>query len=479
MSKEIDKRANTAYLLGMFGQNMIYAVMSTGMTFYFQSVIFIPAMTISIITIISKILEFISDPIMGYIIDNTNTKYGKCRPYLLFTPIPICICSIFVFLNYQYSADNSFTKNACIILWAGISTVLFGLIYSAGDVSLWAFPSLMTRVSRERNRLLSNAKIVSTISGSLIVLVVLQLSQYVGNIFSDRINNSSDGLQIGTLLVCTSIIIIGTVLFQITGIFVKENYKPLQKKISLKQSFLIMWNCKPFRNVMISGILRSPYMLINTVQNILYIYYFGNNGQVPYITYMLIIGGFSMIGQLIAGAVAPKLSEKYGINKLNIIFNILSAVFLIGIFILYLLQPNNLSNMLPFILLTVLFFFFSFCLGFVFSLQSFMIANAIDYEEKVNGYRPDGIFFSGQSLLVKISTGISSLIAGIVYTLVGFSGENIQKINESLYNGANFACDSQFAKYRFALFSMISIIPAIGFILSIIPSTKIFNYKEK
>lgn len=143
-----------------------------------------------------------------------------------------------------------------------------------------------------------------------------------------------------------------------------------------------MFNCKPFRRIMISGILRSPYMLINTVQNVLYIYYFGNNGQVPYIGFMIAIGGFSMLGQLLAGFAAVNLTKKHSINTLNILFNVASAIALLGVFILYLLNPHHLSDTLPFIALTILFFMFSFSLGIVFTLQSFMIADAVDYEEK-------------------------------------------------------------------------------------------------
>lgn len=469
MKNLTDREANTSYLLSMLGQNMIYAVMSTGMTFYFQSVIFLPAMAISIITVLSKIIEFISDPVMGFLIDNTNSKYGKCRPYLLFAPLPICVCSILVFMNHQYGSHNSSADNVLIILWACISSIVFGLVYSAGDVALWAFPSLMYKSADKRNKLLANAKIVSTIGGSLIVLIVLQLSQYAGNIFAQKVNNSADALQIGTISVCTAIILIGSMLFQITGITVREKNIYSQNKISLKKSFSVMFNCKPFRRIMISGILRSPYMLINTVQNVLYIYYFGNNGQVPYIGFMIAIGGFSMLGQLLAGFAAVKLTKKYSINTLNILFNIASAIALLGVFILYLLNPHHLSDTLPFIALTILFFMFSFSLGIVFTLQSFMIADAVDYEEKRSGYRPDGIFFSGQSLLVKISTGISALISGVIYTITGFSGNAIEKINSQLQNGAVFACDNEFSKYRFIMFLMLSVIPAIGFLLSVIP----------
>lgn len=479
MNSFVTPKEKTAYLTAMFGQNMLYAAMITGVNFYFQSVIFLPAISISVITIVSKIIEFISDPVMGYFIDATDTKYGKCRPYLIFAPIPVCICSILVFMNCQYSTYNSLSKNIFIIIWAGISIIMFGIVYSIGDVALWSFPSLITPNKNTRNQLLADAKTVSTISSSLFVLIVLQLSQYTGNMISEKTGNNANGLQIGTIIVCCSIIVAGSALFQSAGLFVKERAKYSKKKISLKESFIIMWRCEPFRFIMLSGILRSPYMLLNTVQNTLFIYYFGNNGQNSYIIYMLILGGFTLAANLIANSITPNLAKKHKKSSLSIIFNIIGAIAFALIFIVYLLFPDRLSDVIPFAVLTLFTFISSLALGIVFALQSFMIGDAVDYEEKNSNYRPDGIFFSGQTLLIKISTGISSVISGIIYTISGFSGDNISKINTALFNGADFKSEPQFAKYRFAIFLMISIIPAIGLLLSVIPIKKYSEYETK
>lgn len=74
------------YLLGMAGQNMIYNIIGTGLYFYFQSVIFIPAIAISIFMAVARVWDAINDPMMGTIVDKTNSKYGKCRPYLMVIP---------------------------------------------------------------------------------------------------------------------------------------------------------------------------------------------------------------------------------------------------------------------------------------------------------------------------------------------------------------------------------------------------------
>ena len=109
-------------------------------------------------------------------------------------------------------------------------------------------------------------------------------------------------------------------------------------------------------------------------------------------------------------------------------------------------------------------------------IQSIMIADCVDYDEYRTGYRPDGVFFSGQSFIVKLGAGISSIIQGIVFAAVGFSGDAVNAVNNAISaspaDDFMFATAPQFASYRFGLFFLVSIPPAIGFALSVIPMLK-------
>ena len=90
------------YLLGLLGQNVIYNIIATGMTFYFQSVIFIPAAAISVIMGVARIWDAINDPMMGTIVDRTRSKWGKCRPYLFFVPAIVMVPTLLTFVNGLY-----------------------------------------------------------------------------------------------------------------------------------------------------------------------------------------------------------------------------------------------------------------------------------------------------------------------------------------------------------------------------------------
>ena len=101
------KKERNMYLCGMFGQNMIYNIISAGLIgFYLQSVIYIPTLAIGIITGIARVWDAINDPMMGTFVDRTKSRWGKCRPYLFHVPSAVLIVTVLTFVNGQYSASN-------------------------------------------------------------------------------------------------------------------------------------------------------------------------------------------------------------------------------------------------------------------------------------------------------------------------------------------------------------------------------------
>lgn len=458
------------YLTGMLGQNMIYNVIGTGLTFYLQSVIFLPAMAISIIMAVARVWDAVNDPMMGTIVDKTKTKWGKCRPYLIFVPAAICVVTILCFINGRYSADNSTVKNALIIGWAAFAYILWGMTYTIGDIPLWGITSLMSEDQNDRSKLLALARIFGGVGAGIVMLAFVQISQSVGTALESKTDSKAAAQQYGFIIVAVIVTIVGSLLFQLAGIFAKERVAQSEKRYTMKENFKLMWSNEPFRKVIISCVLRSPIMLLMSVAITLLNYYFGNYGMKDYTLYLLILGGAIFIAQFGMSAVSPKLCEKFEKKKVYNVCTFISAICFALIFVVYLLAPTSLEKPIWVAANFVLFAGAGAGMGALNVLQAILIADAVDYEEYYHGIRPDGVFFSGQSFASKLSAGIASIIQGIAFSIIGFSGTAVEQCNAALQAGGSFKDD--FPQYAAAMFFLCSIPPAIGLLLSILPMRK-------
>ena len=479
-SKNLKKNTYTGreaamYLVGLGGQNMIYNIIATGLYYYFQNVICLNAIALGWIMALARVWDAVNDPMMGTIVDKTKTKWGKCRPYLLFVPPIVCVITIATFLNGNYAvaeAAGDKTKMVLITAWAALSYILWGMSYTIGDIPLWGIIPRMTEDEGDRAKLISLARIFASIFGATMVIGIIPISQAFNG-------SEQPNAQKGFILAAIITTVIASLLLELAGLGTKERVPVTDETKTMKESFKLMWSCKPFRRLLISGVLRSPIQLMTIVVMTLFTYYycdgdmnrafdFKNNPKMFAI--LLIIGGGFFIGQFGIMGVFPYLIKKIDVKKL---YNLtaLSGIPTALIYLLYKRHPYELDEVKYVAVLGVLILVAGIGFGLVMVCQSMMISDCIDYEEYHNGFRPDGIFFSGQSFITKLSAGISSIISAYVYAYVGYTGNNIDKMNKALAAGvAHFAND--YESYASAMWFLLTVPAAIGMIIAIIPTIK-------
>ena len=564
------KKELVGYLTGLAGQNIIYNIIATGLAFYFQSVIFLPAIACSLIFALARVWDAINDPMMGTIVDKTRTKWGKCKPYLLFVPAVVLVTTILPFINSMYAEPNNYHevelqdtakyveyaesdltkeveydgvkylfvpadgtwdltkesdgtiiktkvmiyteadkspvtetalaetvlqefqndvgfekktggKAALIIAWAAISYILWGMTYTIGDIPLWGVTSLMTEDQNDRAKVLSLARAVANVG--MIGTMFTMIAPAFQGMWKAQGMDEAHSLRAAYITLAVVMTVFASILFQFAGFSVKEKVAPQSEKTyTIKENFKIMFGNKPFRQILISGILRSPIQLLGIVAMTLVMYYFFNNniGGTMFVNdqlnvtlvlqvIILVIGLFG--GMIAFPLCVPKLITKIEKKKLYNFFTLIGAIPFALIFVVFLLFKGNVLNWPGMILMAILFFMAGASMGSLNVLQSVMIADCVDYEEYNNGIRPDGVFFSGQSFITKLSAGIASLISGAVYAIVGFSDKNVALLNNALVNGADFKTYND-GKFALAMFFLISIPPAIGMVLAAIPTLK-------
>ena len=181
------------------------------------------------------------------------------------------------------------------------------------------------------------------------------------------------------------------------------------------------------------------------------------------------------IGQFVAMGITPVLIKKIEKKTLYNFYSLAGAIPFALIFVFYKVSGGDLTTVGWSIVIGVCMLFASASFGGINVLQSIMIADCVDYEEYHNGVRTDGVFFSGQSFITKLSAGLATIISSVVYSIVGYSGANVDKLNKAIEKGASFITydgGSGVGKYAAAMFFLISIPPAIGMALSALPTLK-------
>ena len=267
--KTYTKKERNMYLTGLFGQNMIYNIVATGLYYYFQNVICLPAIALGWIFAVARVWDAVNDPMMGTIVDKTRTKWGKCRPYLIFAPAVICVITCVAFLNGNYAtakADGNNTAMILIVAWAALSYILWGMSYTVADIPLWGIISRMSEDEKDRSTLISLARIMASIAGGFVVVSIVAVSQAANGL----LQKTADA-QAGFIIVGILFTVIASILFQFAGIGTREKVPVSEETKTMKESFALMWNCKPFRRILISGILRSPMQLMMIVVMTLHI----------------------------------------------------------------------------------------------------------------------------------------------------------------------------------------------------------------
>jgi len=458
------KNEKLLFLTAIVGQNVFYGIFSSAFDYFLRFTLLIPTMAVGTAMLLARAFDAFNDPIMGVFVDRTNTKWGKCRPYLFAAPALMLLTTIMSFV----SPFGTYTRSQWPMLvaaWAFAAYVLFSLAYTVSDIPLWGITSLATEDHNDRNKLLANARVVSAL-GMAMGFIVMPIAEFLGV----RLNSD----QRGFLITAVVFSIIGFAMMQPVPFGMKEKINPKREKTGPLHAFKVMWENKPFRRIVISGVLGSPKMLIALVALPLMTYYFSSDKENPFkgvlLMGLVLAGLFG--GQFIAQALTPKLLARFSKKKLFIYSNLFAVVPSLLAFVLYKISPMNLIHPVNIGLLAICFTFVGIGIGVPVVLMSIMIADCVDYQEYETGERPDGIFFAGQCFVAKLQTALASFIMGIGYNYVGFSDTAIEKVKDYIAAGGIARTNPEFQPYMMIMFFLITIPAAIGYLLTVLPMWK-------
>lgn len=378
-----------SYGLGDTASNLIYTVITTYLTFYFTDVYGLGAVAVGTLMLIARFVDMIDSPIFGVLIDKTNTKWGKSRPWILWSSIPFAIVSTLLFMGAELSASGK-------LAYAYIFYILANILYAAVNNPLTTMLPSMTTDVQERTVANTFRMFGGQVGGLIVNLSLLPLVAYFGG--GDQ--------QKGFFYTMGLFSLIGLILFFITFINTKERVQNISGdgSLTLKQSTKAMRGNRPWYAISLFGILFFMLYIMKMSAGIYYITY--NIEKPELVSLVNTLGMLSLLGILFV----PFLTKKYSKKSLMITGILVNIV---GQFIIYF----GGTNIVVVITGTII---GSIGLGLPAGLLFAFMADTVDYGEWKSGIRAQGILVSSAGMGIKLGSGFGAAIPAWLLAAGGY-----------------------------------------------------------
>lgn len=419
--EEMQPKEVLSYSVAGLGQNIICQLVTTFFMIYMTEVAGVQALWLAWMFLAARLFDAFNDPIMGTFVDKTRSKWGKMRPYLVFSPIPIAVLTVLLFTTFNWSPEAKFAYSTVIYL-------LWGIAYTSVDVPYWGLASSMTSDTDKRNTLLTIARLFSTIGSGLVsvaipVLVDTNPETQVFKVTKEML----PWLYIVIAIVC---VLMAVPTFWLGFKNTKERFYEEKETNSLPENLKLLFKNKPVLLMILVGILGGLRTIYMTTAMYYAKYNLRSTGLAAVIFLLVVPGG------LAATLLTPVLSKKFGKKNLFIWSHIVGGVLLVLLYFIG-LDSNGTSTVAQ------VFFYIIIILagipsGFSNILTYSMIADSIDYLEDKTGQRAEGICFSMQTLISKVGMALTAFVTLMVLGSYGYDEMEIKDLTPEIINSDVF-----------------------------------------
>ncbi len=426
-----------------FGHCIFSSLTTMALPMFFTDVMFINPATVSTIFLVTRLWDAINDPIMGTIVDRTSTRWGKCRPYMLYGAGPLLVLTVLMFM------PHSITSEAGKVAYAFITYILFITAFTAIDIPLSGMKPLMFKTPEKRNK----ATAFIATFGSLGSLLAVDLFFAMVVVFGG--GNDRQGYIITVvmlaLLACITLL---------TGFFTTKELVP-----TTKTKTSVWENYKPvLKN---KNLLIAICVTLTTIANSAY------GIMLPYFSKWNLADSFSFGNFSVEAVLIPILSTATGIIYMIAIFitpYLLKYLTKKQLFVTCALVGAGLSAVSYFAGYQNFFVFMGLRMlvhipsSICSSIPGYMIMDCLDYAELKEGKRTEGATYAVNNFMMKAGNAIFSAFMMLVLGLVGYNAlitEPALEMGELMtYN---------YTEMLDGIFMMMTVFPLIGFLIQLIP----------
>lgn len=394
----ISRKEKIGYGLGDLACCLIYVSISSYLLFFYTDFFGITASVAAFMFLVVRILDAIADPIIGILVDKTNTKYGKFRPYLLFGAVPFAILAILCFSTPQLNEGGK-------LIYAYVTYAALSVCYTTINVPYGALTSAMTIDQNESVSITTYRMFLANIGQMIVAFGV----PFLAAKFAQSMN-LADSWKLTMVIIAT----IGSILLLICFKSTKERVKVPASHANIKFSD-IFEQFKVNRPLVVLSIF---FLVIYGVKSIV------SSIGIYYVTYYVgrpeLIKWYSLIGTFPALFVIPfipwlsrKLTKKQ-LMTLSIVIDILG---MLGLFIF----PSN----------WVVAIFISRAIasignGMNTAYMWALIPEVVEYGEWKTNKRLGGMIYAVIGFFFKCGNALGGMVPGIVLSMSGYVAKQAQ-----------------------------------------------------
>jgi melibiose permease/lactose/raffinose/galactose permease len=371
---------------------MLYALVSLYLVFYLTEILDLSDTTMLLMTgvlTVLRIFDAVNDPFMGYLVDNTRSRYGKFKPWIAIGGVIGGILTVLLFTDLGLSGY-------VYVLTFALFYLLWDFTYGANDIAYWSMLPALTIDQKEREKTGSFARICANIGMYLVVVGIIPATNALGG----------DENAWFLFAVIITLLTWFFLLFTLLGVKEKRHLYKKEEQTSLKELIVVI-----FRNdqLLFTAIAMGLFMVGYCTTTSFGVYYFKYAYQDE--NMYAVFAGLLGLSQLVALSIFNLFSKKYNRKQLYTF----STILVVLGYLIFFIVPEDMRYIGP---AGVLIFVGE---AFIQLLMLMFLADTVEYGQWKLGRRNESITFSVQPFINKIGGAIAN---GIVMLTAVLSGIN-------------------------------------------------------
>lgn len=396
MDNRIDRRNHYFFGLGTVGRDMFYTMVSMYLMVYITEALNVSNQTLAIITsvmLVLRVFDAFNDPIMGLVVDNTHSRFGKFKPWILVGAILGGIFMLGMFFDF------GLTGWACAAVMGGFY-LLWDVFYGLNDIAYWSMMPALTTDQKQREKIGSFARICADVGLFAVVVAIIPAKNALIELTG---SNTKGWFVLAAIIV---VLMLGFQLFTLFGVKERRDYFKQEEKTTLRQMFGVILKNDQLLWVAISMSLFMIGYCTTTSFGVHYFKYaYGDENM--YTAFSAVLG----ISQLTALSVFTLVRKLLSRRKLYT----LAISLVVAGYLIFFFAP---ANMLYIGVAGVLIFVGE---AFIQMITLMALSDTIEYGQLKLGKRNESVTFSVQPFINKIGGAIASGVMGFTLIVTGIN----------------------------------------------------------